>query len=59
MFIYTNNEKDITTLTKRGLSILNVMEDGTHVFVLDNSNMSVSFSEDDLEDSTFTNMYHF
>lgn len=59
MFIYTNNEKDITTLTKRGLSILNVMEDGTHVFVLDNSNMSVGFSEDDLEDSTFTNMCHF
>lgn len=59
MFIYTNNEKDITTLTKRGLSILNVMEDGTHVFVLDSSNMSVGFSEDDLEDSTFTNMYHF
>ena len=59
MFIYTNNEKDITTLTKRGLSILNVMEDGTHVFVLDSSNMLVGFSEDDLEDSTFTNMYHF
>lgn len=59
MFIYTNNEKDITTLRKRGLPLLNVMEDGTHVFAIDSSNMSAEFSENDLEDSTFTNMYHF
>lgn len=60
MFIYTSNENDIEMLTKKEFPLLQVLEDGTHIFVREcPKDMSVAFSCEDLEDATFTDMYHF
>ena len=60
MFIYTSSENDIETLTKREFPLVTVLEDGTHIFFSQcPKDMFVGFSYEELEDATFTDMYHF